>query len=206
MSQGIAPTFSNIFHFFSTISAFLLIFFMLSISIFNFDLKGLLYLGGILITTILNIGFMNQLGNQRDMQNETAVCNLFNFPIGNPAYNSPSLNSVLISFTATYLILPMIMNNTPNYPVCLFMFSLFGIDGFSKIKNKCTPPSGVLLGGCFGFLAAAGWFAIWNHGGFKSLLYYSETNMGRNNEVCSRPSKQKFKCSVYKNGELISNL
>jgi hypothetical protein len=39
--------------------------------------------------------------------------------------------------------------------------------------------------------------------GYDSLLYFDE--LESNNVTCSRPSKQTFKCSVYKNGELISS-
>ena len=37
----------------------------------------------------------------------------------------------------------------------------------------------------------------------SSLLYFDE--FISNNVVCSRPTEQTFRCSVYKNGELISN-
>ena len=37
----------------------------------------------------------------------------------------------------------------------------------------------------------------------KEFLYFNE--LGSNNVVCKRPSEQTFKCSVYKNGELISS-
>jgi len=40
-------------------------------------------------------------------------------------------------------------------------------------------------------------------GGSGNYLFYNETS--GNNTVCSMPSKQTFKCSVYKNGELISS-
>ena len=37
----------------------------------------------------------------------------------------------------------------------------------------------------------------------RDLLFINET--ASNAEVCSMPSKQQFKCSVYKNGELVSS-
>ena len=39
--------------------------------------------------------------------------------------------------------------------------------------------------------------------GYDSLLYFDE--LLSNKVACSRPSKQSFKCSVYKGGELISS-
>jgi hypothetical protein len=37
----------------------------------------------------------------------------------------------------------------------------------------------------------------------RNYLFVNEVN--KNYEVCTRPSKQKFKCSLYKNGELVTN-
>jgi hypothetical protein len=37
----------------------------------------------------------------------------------------------------------------------------------------------------------------------KGYLFINEIN--NNKEVCSMPSKQQFKCSVYKNGELVGS-
>jgi hypothetical protein len=38
---------------------------------------------------------------------------------------------------------------------------------------------------------------------FNNYLYINEINT--NKEVCSMPTKQQFKCSVYKNGELVGS-
>ena len=38
----------------------------------------------------------------------------------------------------------------------------------------------------------------------KKYLYINEVNS--NKEVCSMPSKQQFKCRLYRNGELVGNL
>jgi hypothetical protein len=37
----------------------------------------------------------------------------------------------------------------------------------------------------------------------NNYLYINEVNS--NKEVCSMPTKQQFKCSVYKNGELVGS-
>ena len=38
----------------------------------------------------------------------------------------------------------------------------------------------------------------------KGYLYINEINS--NKEVCSMPSKQQFKCKVYKDGALVGNI
>ena len=39
--------------------------------------------------------------------------------------------------------------------------------------------------------------------GASKYLFFNEVSSDK--EMCSMPTKQKFKCAVYKNGELIGN-
>jgi hypothetical protein len=55
---------------------------------------------------------------------------------------------------------------------------------------------GIFLGGVIAGLIMYG-------SNLKSYLYINEVNT--NKEVCTMPSKQQFKCSVYKNGELVGS-
>ena len=91
-------TLTNLFQFISAILPLLLTFFMVMISIFNQDLKGMVYLAGILITSVLNIFLLNIIKSKKD-ENSAASCNLFNLPFNLSNYNVPALNSVLISFS-----------------------------------------------------------------------------------------------------------
>lgn len=203
--MGMEITLTNVFQFLSAISPLLLGFFMIMISIFNQDVKGLVYLGGILISIIINIFLINLVKNPRTPDKEAGLCNLINIPFGNvSAYNSPSLNSVLISFTMAYLLLPMKYNNQINYPLIVFLAAIFCMDGISKVLNNCTNPLGVILGLFVGFLLGSAWFILLHSTGNDSLLYFSEVSS--NKVYCAKPNKQTFKCSVYKNGELIKTL
>jgi hypothetical protein len=96
--MAIELTITNIFQFVSALIPLLLIFFMVMISIFNQDLKGMVYLAGILITSVINIFLLNIIKNRRD-ENSNPSCSIFNLPFNMTNYNVPSLNSVLISFT-----------------------------------------------------------------------------------------------------------
>jgi hypothetical protein len=40
-------------------------------------------------------------------------------------------------------------------------------------------------------------------GGSSNYLFFNE--ISSNKEVCTMPKKQTFKCSVYKNGELVGS-
>ena len=199
--MAIQLTFSNIMQLFSAISPLLLGFFLVMSSLFNQDIKGLIYLGGVLLASVINIFLMNQIGSKRN-PNESMSCNLIDIPYLT-MYNSPAPSSLFIAFTIAYLILPMKYNNQMNYIVLASLLCLYGLDAVTKVMNKCTTIGGSILGGLVGLILGASWFSIFHYSGYDSLLYFDE--LTSNKVSCSRPSKQTFKCSVYKNGQLISS-
>ena len=97
----------------------------------------------------------------------------------------------------------MILSNQQNPFVIAFFAILITINSVTKVNNKCTSLPGVLFGTIIGGLLGAVWFTLFKETGHDSLLYYNEFQS--NNVQCSRPTKQTFKCSVYKNGQLISS-
>jgi hypothetical protein len=199
--MAIELTMSNMLQFFSFISPTLLVFFLFMSSLFNQNLKGLVYLAGLLIASLFNIFFMNMIGSGRD-ENEAFSCSIFDIPHVSQ-YNSPYPSSLIIAFTLAYLVLPMKYNNQMNYAVLGFLLILLGIDILTKVQNKCTTYAGSVLGGLVGFLLGTVWYIFFHGAGFDSLLYFDE--LRSDNVVCSKPTKQTFKCSVYKNGELVSS-
>ena len=73
----LTPT--NVFNFFSFMTPFLLVFFLVMISIFNMDIKGIIYLSGVLMISIINIFFMNIIKNKAN-SNRNPVCGVLNVP------------------------------------------------------------------------------------------------------------------------------
>ncbi len=215
---GMDLTMTNLFQFFAAVSPLMLGFFMVMISIFNQDLKGIVYLAGILITLLINCFLLKTIGsNGKDKEGNringpdgkplpfpSEYCNLINLPFGLSQYNSPALNSVFIAFTIAYLFIPMIINKQMNYAIVFTMLSLFIIDGVTKVINHCTTWGGVIIGLISGFLFGTIWYFIFHAAGYDSLVYFDETVS--NKVYCARPKKQTFKCAVYKNGEVIKTL
>lgn len=199
--MAIELTLSNVLQFFSFISPTLLIFFLFMSSLFNQNLKGLVYIAGILLSSIINIFFMNIIGSGRHPE-EAFSCSLFDIPHVSQ-FNSPYPSSLIIAFTIAYLTLPMKYNKQMNYGVLAFLLCLLGVDIVTKVQNKCTTWAGSILGGLVGFLLGTIWYILFHVTGFDSLLYFDE--LRSDNVMCSQPSSQTFKCSVYKNGQLISS-
>ena len=191
---------NNILKFTGYITPFLLTFFLVMTSVINNDVKAIIYLAGVLITLFLNKNIFMNLFKSPALPDASPSCTLFNSSPTVTQYNSPAFNSVFMGFTMIYLILPMINLGTPNVPVILFLLLLFLLDGITKLTDKCTTVSGVVLGVLIGGLFGGIWFAILDSLGYKDLLYFSETSS--KGAVCSRPSKQKFKCKVKKNTDI----
>jgi hypothetical protein len=195
--------FTNLFQFISVISPFLLGFFLIMMSAFNQDIKAFVYLGGLLLATLVNVFLMNTLKQPKN-EMEKPICNLIDMPFGMSMYNAPALNSMYIAFTMAYLFLPMIANNEINYGLITVMSILFIIDAVNKVMNLCTNFSGIFTGLFVGLLMGSIWYTIFKSSGNSNLLYFDEVSS--NKVYCAKPKKQTFKCSVYKNGELIKTL
>ena len=71
---------TNVFRFISYITPILLVFFMIMISVFNQDVKGLIYLGGVLIAIFITIGTKNMI--KVPANNPAYTCELFDFFFG----------------------------------------------------------------------------------------------------------------------------
>tara|TARA_X000001036_G_C20692476_1_gene809884 strand:+ start:6703 stop:7248 length:546 start_codon:yes stop_codon:yes gene_type:complete len=170
------------------------------ISVFNQDVKGLVYLGGVLITIFITVATKNMI--KQPANNPAYTCELFDFPGNASNYTVPSLNSVLIAFTFAYLFKPMTDYKQMNYSIILALLILFIIDAVTKVTNNCTPPLGVISGGLIGYVLGVAYYSMLKASGSEKFLYLNE--LQSNNVVCAKPSEQQFKCAVYKNGQLIS--
>lgn len=195
-------TLTNIFQFLATLAPLIVGMFLILTSVFNQNVKGLIYLSGILLAFVLNTIIMNVIRSPSKI-GRAASCDLIKWPLGLNNFNSPSWNSVFIAFTFAYMYLPMNYSGIMNYPVLIMLAVLFGMDAVTQVRNSCTTGTGILLGSLVGFLFGGLWYGAMKASGNPQLLYFEEVSKG---EACSKPSKQKFKCAVYKNGKLVKNL
>tara|TARA_Y100000591_G_C21492853_1_gene525997 strand:+ start:52 stop:648 length:597 start_codon:yes stop_codon:yes gene_type:complete len=193
-------TISNLFQLFSAISPFFVAMFLIMASVFNGDVKGMVYLGGVLIASVINLFVMNLIRSPISLD-ASPVCNILELPYFNVSmYNSPAFNSTFLGFTAAYLIMPMFSNDggsaNINYGVIIMLLSLFMVDAVSKVTNKCTNPSGVVFGGILGSIIGFMWFNMLNTATTKNLLYFN--SFVSNKQYCERPVKQQFVCRTKK--------
>jgi hypothetical protein len=172
-------------------------FFLILNSIFNSYAKGFIYLGGVLIASVINILVMTLIKSPIS-ENAASSCNLITFPMLNTSlYNSPAFNSMFIAFTSSYIISPMLMSTQVNgmkndakinFPIIATLAALFMIDALSKTQNDCTTVSGVAFGGLLGLTLGFMWYSILRMAGADNLVY--TTNYYSNKETCGVKSQQ----------------
>jgi hypothetical protein len=163
-------------------------------------LKGLFFLFWLLVATATRIAFLWMIGAPPLAATTNPVCTSGDFlPYDNTTYSTFAL-----CFTFFYFTMPMYISDNVNYVVLTFFLSYIMFDIAIKLTNACYPSVASVLGE---ILAGGGLAAL-----IVSLLYnspignYLFTNeVNTNKEVCNMPTKQTFRCSVYKNGELVSS-
>lgn len=198
---GIQLSFSNIMQLFSALAPVFISFFLVMLSIFNQNVKGIIFIAGAVLATVFNILLMNLIKSPISPE-ASQICNLIEFPLIT-RYNSPAATSLFISFTMAYLFMPMYTNDQMNYPVIASLLVLLAVDTITRLNNKCSTLGGSLLGGLVGIILGILWYSMFHLIGYDDLLYFDELDSNR--VLCKKPSKQTFKCSVYKNGQLMSS-
>lgn len=182
------------------LAPFILVSFFTLSSIFNQNIKGFIYLGGLLFATFVSVILSNTNSNwftpsQIDNQGtspENLVCNLMTLTTTGPISKIP-LSLVVFSYTFSYLLYVIVTSKlvSQNIPTLIIFPSLIIGDALWGTQNKCTTWTAVLVATLIGGGIGTGWSALIYNLGSSKLQYYTGIS---NRETCSRPAKQKFRC------------
>ena len=198
-------SFSDIFRYLMSLAPLFITSFLLMASVLNQNVKGLIYLGGILIVAILTIGFKRIFRLSPPEGYSPEKCQTFNLPPLMTEYSAPDFNSMFLSFTMMYLVMPMAYKAAPLNAILIILMVFFIIgNGATRVMMGCNNKIDVIIGNLLGAGLGVGYFFAFWASNNKNLLFIDDITS--NNVSCSRPSKQTFKCAVYKNGQLVKNL
>jgi len=171
--------------------------FMLMTSLFNGDVKALIWLGcaivGIAIIIFISPAFETK---STCLNTKQPIIHIFS------NYPNLSISTFFIIFTLTYLVIPMQQNKDWNYYVIVGFLGMFAVDTLIKLKHFCANGRGIFSGFVTGAAFSLLCYLILRRAGGDKILYFN--TVSSNNVYCSKPKKQQFKCFVYKNGEIIS--
>jgi len=203
---------TNLLQYVSFSSPLLLVFFITLYSIVqNNYLSGLIFnMGVVIIASIVYL--LKHILKNKQQSNANPFCNVLPAPftvkvfdenIGHHFYDSPSFSSAVLSFSAAYLIYPMIIKNQQNAGLLIFSIVLVLINAVTEVLYKCSGLFGIVLGILIGVLFAILYYSLLMSSDYtSSYLYFTDTIS--NNTQCTKPGTQNFKCSLYKNGVAIN--
>ena len=123
---------SLLIQFISLITPYFIVFFFVILSILNSNIKGFIYLFGLLIIYAIISIFKNSLPPNNLSADK--ICTV----LGKYHGNQPSFISALYTYTFIYMILPMSFNNTFNIPLIMLLLIIIFIDYLTRVYiYKC---------------------------------------------------------------------
>jgi hypothetical protein len=186
--------------FYSPIIVALIVF---SMSFIFQNFKGIIYLLWVIIFSWMrSVIPMPDTEVSQTSQVPRDICNIIKYS-SNSNFGNATFSAFFITFTMVYMCGPMVMNKEMNYWVLsAFLFYLF-LDIGIRSYFDCVKYAYVFLDIVLGF--TAGLLALTAMYGAKlyNYVFFNETSSSK--EMCSMPSKQTFKCAVYKNGQLVGS-
>jgi hypothetical protein len=164
------------------------------------NFKGLIYLGFLIGCCVVR-SYVYMMSGANPIVNDRTICTSIQYS----KYGNPTFSAFVFAFTIMYLCFPMFSNSSVNYWVFISLLTYFFIDIFIKIYKKCIIQTGDLfLNILLGVASSALIVTLMYAGGSGKYLFFNEVSS--NKDVCYQPSKQTFRCSVFKDGTLVSEL
>lgn len=194
--------FTALIYLFLRLAPFILVSFFSLSSIFNYDFKGAVYLLGLLASSVIVLclesiitGTISPAFFDPPTEREL-TCDFLNITSNSPMSRLP-LGSGIISYTFAYLLYVVIKYQyvSNNVPLIIFFSILILSDFIWHITHSCYTPSTVLV--TIILFAATGILCSYFIDYLKlvDLQYFTQVS---GQQVCSRPSKQSFHCSIQK--------
>ena len=169
----------------------------------NQPLKSVLYSGTLLLSVAL-ILFLQQGVIKEDTFNQRDVlCDLWSIPFLNNAYTNPSLSTFVIVYTLAYILVPMIFTGDFNPSIILFMSLIFMLDTYFRLSKRCISVLSYIVSLVIALVLGGTASALLTTSIPKAMYFTGGTS---NKISCSKPSGNKMKCNVYKNGKIIQAL
>ena len=182
----------SISYLFFRLAPFILASFFSLSSIFNQDIKGIIYLVGLILAAFINVIFT--FGNSES--DPLPVCNIIT--VGNTATFSQSpISLCILTYTFIYLVFAIATYNVAinNIPTLILFPLLILADFIWNYNNQCYSFTNIVKS----FIVGGGIGALW---GWVVVSYFKSDahfiGLHTNAQICSRPSKTVYKCTFKK--------
>ena len=186
---------TSIVYLFFRLSPFIIVSFFTISSIMNQDLKGIIYLVGLLFACFLNSMVGNSIMSffpSSTSATDIKVCNTLSF--GSNYNDMMPLGQCILSYSFFSLVYVIASLNIASKNIgTLILFPVLIISDFIWNRmNNCYDTSKLMISILIGAAVGVSWSAIIYSLKKPYLQFYSFMS---NDEICSRPSRQTFRCT-----------
>jgi len=192
----------NILYMFFRLAPFIIVSYFALQSLFNQDLKGVIYLIGLLVTSIIVVLLGNILKKFSPpkglMPTDYSKIRCTQLTLGNsqPISVLP-LSQTVFGYTLAYLGYFISINNLQTQNIATFIIFpiLIVADMMWSTVNLCSSPKYLLISLILAALLGTLWAMIIDSTNSPDLAYMSGIS---NKDVCSKPTKSLYKCRPIK--------
>jgi hypothetical protein len=187
----------SLFYLFFRLLPLILISYFCLTSFFDQDFKAIIYLVGLLFTTLIVIFIGNVLPFRTPLDitglANKELCKIITFDNISDISKLP-LSQTVFGYTFVYLLVGIIKNDLikQNINTIIFFSILILIDIIWNVKNTCFTiwqlGTSLIISGALGLL----WGFIINSTNHKHFIFLTGIN---NKEICRTPTKTAFKCN-----------
>lgn len=182
----------TITYLFFRLSPFIIASFFSISSIFNNDMKGLIYLVGLIFALGITMILGNSFKTDSFTPSDSGVCNFLSLG-GYSSFSAVPLGLAILAYTFAYLLWSIIQYNlaVQNIPTLILFPILIISDIFWNISNNCYP----ILSCLISLVCASGIGILWSWIVQSKMPQYQYLILGSNAQMCLQPSSQTFICS-----------
>jgi len=205
----------NLVYLFFRLSPFIIACFFSLISLFNSDMKGLIYLVGLIVSTtitwifgrsIINTQSLEAMGidfpaekgsaDQKTTYTETNnipdVCNFLSLG-GFHKFSKVPLSLAVLSYTFFYLVYTIAFYHMEvfNIPTLILFPILILADIWWNYSNNCFPIASCILS----LVVAGGLGVLWSFIVQQNMPNMQYLIVGSNRQMCMKPSEQQLICT-----------
>lgn len=190
---------NSFFYLFFRLAPFIIACFFTIGSLLNSDLKGFVYLIGLIFTCCLTIPIISAFGNG-PREDAAQICKTFK--INGFHFTETPISLVIFGYTLFYLVYPIAKYDLAMDNIILLIFFpvLIATDLYWNISKQCYHTLNCIIALLIGGSIGCFWGYLIDKTNLGGLQYF---NIGSNREKCNRASKQRFVCTTYKNGKVV---
>jgi len=186
----------NVLYMFFRLSPFIIVSYFTLQSILNQDLKGVIYLIGLIVTSFVVFLIASILPEESVSKDSSELmkikCTQLTIGSSQPISKLP-LSQTVFGYTLTYLSYFIGVNNlqSQNIPIFILFPVLILGDIFWSTTNMCSTPKYLLISLIISGIVGLLWAMLIESTGVGGFAYLTGI---ANKDVCSRPTKSLYKC------------